>query len=30
MIAFLTSSPGGSYIEDGIRKPCELNRMKEA
>ncbi len=27
MIAFLTSSPGGSYIEDGMRKPCELNRM---
>ena len=22
MIAFLTSSPGGSYVEDGVRKPC--------
>ncbi len=26
MIAFLTSSPGGSYIENGERIPCELDQ----
>jgi peptidase E len=25
MIAFLTSSPGGSYLEGGVRKPCRLS-----
>ena len=28
MIAFLTSSPGGSYVEDGVRKPC-VSRLSD-
>lgn len=29
MIAFLSSSPGGSYLEDGVQKPCRLSEEND-